>query len=174
MLLPCLAQDVSQRALTKASTKAQERSQRSSPEVPRGAPEGLSQRVQKGTCFWTLSGAKTYGFSLVLQQKRKPVLSWNGKRGRCKRSSTRATARNKYARALQQRRRTINTTRGLRATECNLSSIVNKGIGWGVGGGPPRGDPGQDGTAEALVLRELSVALVVATRALRIAADYCG
>ena len=30
------------------------------------------------------------------------------------------------------------------------------------GGAPPRGDPGQDGTAEALVLRELSVALVVA------------
>ena len=30
----------------------------------------------------------------------KPVLSWNGKRGTCKRGSTRATERNEYARAL--------------------------------------------------------------------------
>jgi hypothetical protein len=120
-------------------------------------------------------------FLMKNQGIQKPVLSWNGKRGRCKRSSTRATARNKYARALQQRRRTINTTRGLRATKCNLSSIVNKGIGWGGGGGSPQGGPrpgwdsggsraqgalgcscgGYSGSADSCGL-------------LRIAADYCG
>ena len=54
MLLPCLAQDVSQRALTKASTKAQESSQRSSPRGSQRSPRGALPEVQKGPVFGPL------------------------------------------------------------------------------------------------------------------------
>ena len=62
MLLPCLAQDVSQRALTKASTKAQESSQRSSPRGSQRSSRGALPEVQKETCVETPIESETYVF----------------------------------------------------------------------------------------------------------------
>ena len=80
--LPCLAQEVFQRALTKATEEAQESSQRRSPRGAQRSSRGALPEVQKGTCVETPVGQKTYGFSLVLQQKTKTCDSKNGKRAR--------------------------------------------------------------------------------------------
>ena len=48
------------------------------PEAPRGAPEELSQRSKKGPVLGPLVVQKPMVFSLVLQQKRKPVIARTG------------------------------------------------------------------------------------------------
>ena len=70
------------------------------PEVPRGAPEEPSQRSKKRPVLRPLLVQKPMVFYWFYTKNGKPVLSWNGKRGTCKRGSTRATERNEYARAL--------------------------------------------------------------------------
>ena len=67
------------------------------PEVPRGAPEDLSQRSKKRPVLRPLLVQKPMVFQWLHNKNGKPVLSWNGKRGKCKGSSTRATVRNKFA-----------------------------------------------------------------------------
>ena len=66
--------EIPQRYPKRRTQEIPERSQRSSKRTPQRAPE----RPYLGTLFGTPVVSKTYGFSLVLKEKLKPVIARTG------------------------------------------------------------------------------------------------
>ena len=73
---------------------------------------------------------------LVLQRKREPVLSWNGKRGRCKRRSTRATGLKNLLGSIMQCKKDNQDSKGNKSNNMQSKKQLR------TRDGPPRGDPG--------------------------------
>ena len=74
--------------------------------------------------------------SLGKQYMLKPVLSWNGKRGRCKRRSTRATGLKKLLGSIMQSKKDNQDSKGNKSNKMQSKKQLR------TRDGPPRGDPG--------------------------------